>query len=97
MPPGRGRKRIVFERAARLRKLPPYLFVEIDKKKQDALRQGADLVDLGIGDPDLPTPPEIVERLRREALRPANHRYPSAQGLEAFPVRRPGGSNAVTA
>jgi len=84
MPPGRGRKQIVFERAARLQKLPPYLFVEIDKKKQDALGQGMDLVDLGIGDPDLATPARIVEKLRREVLRPAHHRYPSTQALDAF-------------
>jgi LL-diaminopimelate aminotransferase len=84
MPPGRGRKKIVFEWADRLQKLPPYLFVEIDKKKQHALKQGMDLVDLGIGDPDLPTPAEIVTRLREEALRTENHRYPSTARIREF-------------
>ncbi|MCK4548128.1 MAG: LL-diaminopimelate aminotransferase [Candidatus Eisenbacteria sp.] len=84
MPPGRGRKKIEFERADRLKKLPPYLFVEIDRKKRLAQKRGMDLVDLGIGDPDLPTPARIVEKLRREALRLENHRYPSARKLEEF-------------
>src|SRR5713101_7942456 len=49
--------------AERLRKLPPYLFAEIDKKKREARARGADLIDMGIGDPDLPTPPHIIQAL----------------------------------
>jgi len=84
MPPAGDQREVVIHRAERLRQLPPYLFVEIDRRKREALKRGIDLVDLGIGDPDLPTPPEIVERLRDEALRPENHRYPSAGAVEAF-------------
>ena len=49
--------------ADRLRRLPPYLFAEIDRKKRDVRARGVDVIDLGIGDPDLPTPPHIVRAL----------------------------------
>ncbi len=84
MAPGRGRKKIVFERADRLKRLPPYLFVEIDRRKQLAAKRGVDLIDLGIGDPDLPTPRAIVDRLRKEALRPELHRYPPSGRVREF-------------
>ncbi|HWN91600.1 MAG TPA: aminotransferase class I/II-fold pyridoxal phosphate-dependent enzyme, partial [Verrucomicrobiae bacterium] len=70
--------------AERLRKLPPYLFAEIDKKKREARARGADLIDMGIGDPDLPTPPHVIEALKRGAENPASHRYPDYEGLLAF-------------
>ena len=73
-----------FEMAERLRKLPPYLFAEIDKKKREARARGADLIDMGIGDPDLPTPPHIIEALKRSAENAANHRYPDYEGLLSF-------------
>jgi len=63
------------QRAARLDAIPPYLFGEIARLKAEAIRQGRDLIDLGIGDPDQPTPPDIVEALSREARDPATHRY----------------------
>jgi len=69
-----------FRRAGRLDRLPPYLFVEIDRAKRALVERGVDLVDLGIGDPDLPTPPEVVEALRRACENPAAHRYPSQRG-----------------
>jgi LL-diaminopimelate aminotransferase len=72
------------EMAERLRKLPPYLFAEIDKKKREARARGADLIDMGIGDPDLPTPPHVIEALKRGAENPASHRYPDYEGLLAF-------------
>ncbi|HEU4437713.1 MAG TPA: hypothetical protein VFT36_00590, partial [Methylomirabilota bacterium] len=50
--------------ASRLAKLPPYLFAEIDKNKREARARGVDLIDMGIGDPDLPTPPHIIEALK---------------------------------
>lgn len=65
----------------RLRALPPYLFAEIDRIKSEARARGVDTIDLGIGDPDIPTPPEIVERLCRAVRDSANHRYPSYEGL----------------
>ena len=72
------------ERARRLSLLPPYLFAEIDKAKQAAIEQGMDIINLGVGDPDLPTPDNIVETLRETAMAPANHRYPSYEGLLEF-------------
>jgi LL-diaminopimelate aminotransferase len=72
------------QEAERLKKLPPYLFAEIDRQKKEARARGVDLVDLGIGDPDLPTPPHIVEALARAAREPKNHRYPDYEGLLTF-------------
>ena len=65
-----------FPLARRLSKLPPYLFAEIDRLKQEAIRRGMDIVNLGIGDPDLPTPPHIVRRMQEAAADKRNHQYP---------------------
>ncbi len=73
-----------FEKARRIRELPPYLFAEIDRRKRAALARGVDLIDLGIGDPDIPTPAPIVERLKIAAGTAVNHRYPSSSGLLEF-------------
>jgi LL-diaminopimelate aminotransferase len=70
--------------AARLSLLPPYLFAEIDRLKREVQQKGIDVISLGIGDPDLPTPPHIVAALQRTAELPVNHRYPDYQGLERF-------------
>jgi len=67
--------------AQRIRELPPYLFARIDELKQEQKARGVDVIDLGIGDPDLPTPPHIVEALQRAAENPAYHRYPSYVGM----------------
>ncbi|MBN1761678.1 MAG: LL-diaminopimelate aminotransferase [Methanomicrobia archaeon] len=67
-----------------LRSLPPYLFAEIDRKKDAARKKGVDIIDLGIGDPDLPTPPHIVEALYKAAQNPDNHRYPTYEGMLSF-------------
>ncbi len=72
------------EPAERLKRLPPYLFAEIDAKKREARARGADLIDMGIGDPDLPTPPHIVEALKRASENPEHHRYPSYEGMPEF-------------
>ncbi|MDI3542822.1 MAG: LL-diaminopimelate aminotransferase [Candidatus Atribacteria bacterium] len=72
------------EVAQRIKNLPPYLFAEIEKKVNQARAEGKEIIDLGIGDPDIPTPSFIVERLCEEARRPENHRYPSYRGLAAF-------------
>jgi LL-diaminopimelate aminotransferase len=61
--------------------LPPYLFLEIDKAKRRARAEGRDIIDLGIGDPDQPTPKFIIEALARAAMDPANHRYALDQGM----------------
>ncbi len=68
----------------RLKALPPYLFVELDRLKAEAVAQGVDVIDLGIGDPDLPTPPHIVEAAIEALKKPENHHYPSSVGMLAF-------------
>src|SRR5262249_14792840 len=75
---------LMIKKAQRIQELPPYLFAEIDKKKNALKARGVDIISLGIGDPDLPTPPHIVERLRQAAGDPANHCYPDYEGLPAF-------------
>ena len=70
--------------ADRLKRLPPYLFAEIDRQKREARARGVDLIDLGIGDPDLPTAPHIIEALAEAARDPKNHRYPDYEGMLIF-------------
>ena len=70
--------------ATRLTLLPPYLFAELDRLKKQVQAQGVDVISLGIGDPDLPTPQHIVDSVKRAAANPANHRYPDYEGLESF-------------
>jgi LL-diaminopimelate aminotransferase len=70
--------------AARLRLLPPYLFAELDRLKKEVQQRGVDVISLGIGDPDLPTPAHIIARLQAAATDPVNHRYPDYEGLERF-------------
>ena len=65
----------------RLKKLPPYLFAEIDKAKRQAKAEGKDIIDLGIGDPDQPTPRHIIDELYKAAQDPANHKYALDAGL----------------
>jgi len=67
--------------AKRLGLIPPYLFAEIDRKVQEKKKAGVDVISLGIGDPDLPTPRRIVSVLQEAAADPSNHRYPSYFGL----------------
>lgn len=76
--------RLAISVADRIKNLPPYLFVEMDRKKQEAVQQGRDVINLGIGDPDLPTPDPIVERLRSAVTNPKNHQYPSSNGMLSF-------------
>jgi LL-diaminopimelate aminotransferase len=70
--------------AGRIKNLPPYLFAEIDRLKAEQLKKGVDIIDLGIGDPDQPTPKHIIEALQKAAGDPANHQYPSYSGLLRF-------------
>ncbi len=70
--------------AKRISSLPPYLFAEIDARKKEAKGKGIDVIDLSIGDPDLPTPPHIVEAVCHAAKDPLNHRYPSYDGMLSF-------------
>ena len=70
-----------FEPSQRLKKLSPYLFVEIDRLKRELLARGKDVIDLGVGNPDLPTPSFIIDELGRAARDPRNHRYTLDQGM----------------
>ncbi|HET9548718.1 MAG TPA: LL-diaminopimelate aminotransferase, partial [Candidatus Binatia bacterium] len=75
---------LTIKKAKRINDLPPYLFAEIDRRKREALSRGVDLIDLGIGDPDIPTPATVVEKLLEGASRPVNHRYPNSSGMAEF-------------
>ena len=68
----------------RVQSLPPYLFAGIERRIAERRAAGADVISLGIGDPDLPTPPHIVRALAEGAADPATHQYPSNQGELAF-------------
>ena len=68
----------------RLEKIPPYLFAEIDRKIAEAKAKGADVISLGIGDPDTPTLPPVVEAMHKAIDNPANHDYPPYNGTAAF-------------
>ncbi|MCE8422601.1 MAG: LL-diaminopimelate aminotransferase [Candidatus Methanoperedens sp.] len=70
--------------ADRINSLPPYLFAAIDKAKGEMMRKGVDVIDLSIGDPDLPTPSHIVEAMRKAVGNPTRHRYPSYEGMLSF-------------
>jgi len=72
------------EVATRIKTLPPYLFAAIDKMKQAAIARGVDIINLGIGDPDLPTPAPIIDSLAKAAKDPKHHQYPSYEGMLAF-------------
>jgi LL-diaminopimelate aminotransferase len=70
--------------AQRLDAVPPYLFAELEGKITEARAQGIDVISLGIGDPDLPTPEALIERMAREIRDPATHQYPSNRGGPEF-------------
>jgi len=70
--------------AQRIANLPPYLFAEIDRKKEAKQAQGIDVISLGIGDPDTPTPDNIVDAMAQAIRNPANHQYPSYYGAKRY-------------
>jgi LL-diaminopimelate aminotransferase len=74
----------MFEFSQRISQLPPYLFAQIDKKKREKIAQGVDVIDLGVGDPDMPTPKPIVDAMKRAVEKPEHHRYPSYEGMLSF-------------
>lgn len=74
----------VFKLADRVATLPPYLFASIDKVKAEVAARGVDIISLGIGDPDMPTPDFIIKAMQEAVARPANHQYPSYCGMMAF-------------
>ena len=70
--------------AQRIETIPPYLFAEIDKKKEEALKRGIDIINLGIGDPDQPTSNNIINKLIESVKDPKTHNYPPYQGTAEF-------------
>ncbi|MDI6640920.1 MAG: LL-diaminopimelate aminotransferase [Elusimicrobiota bacterium] len=68
----------------RLKKLPSYLFIEIDRKKKELESSGADIISLGVGDPDLPTPEHIVKAAQEALTNTAYHQYPFGPGTAIF-------------
>jgi LL-diaminopimelate aminotransferase len=70
--------------AKRLDQVPPYLFAELERKIAEKRREGVDVISLGIGDPDLPTPEPVVSALTAAARDPATHQYPTNHGSDAF-------------
>ncbi len=70
--------------ANRIKELPPYLFAEIDRKKKAAIARGVDIISLGVGDPDRPTPPHIIKAAQEALTKPVNHQYPFGAGLLSF-------------
>jgi LL-diaminopimelate aminotransferase len=70
--------------AQRLDLVPPYLFAELERKIEEKKREGVDVISLGIGDPDLPTPAPVVRALQESAAAPSTHQYPTNRGLESF-------------
>ncbi|MCK5786862.1 MAG: LL-diaminopimelate aminotransferase [Candidatus Sabulitectum sp.] len=77
-------KKPLISASERLSKLPPYLFAELDRQKKAARKRGLDLIDFGIGDPDMPTPDAIVKAGQDAVADPANHRYPNGAGCDSF-------------
>jgi LL-diaminopimelate aminotransferase len=78
------KKKILFEPASRIKHLPPYLFASIDRMKQAAVKKGMDIIDLSIGDPDIPTPGPIVRAMKKAVENPVHHRYPSYEGMLSY-------------
>jgi LL-diaminopimelate aminotransferase len=78
------KSKLKFEFSERLRNLPPYLFLKIDKAKRKAQQEARDIIDLGVGDPDLPTPRHIIEALYQAAQDPTSHRYALDRGMPAL-------------
>ena len=70
--------------ASRISQVPPYLFVEISRKIAEKRAQGVEVISFGIGDPDIPTPDNVIATLREASLDPPNHRYPETDGLPEF-------------
>lgn len=72
------------ELSKRIEQLPPYLFAELDRLKAEQVAKGIDVIDLGIGDPDQPTPGPIIEALCKAAKDPKHHKYPPYNGTKEF-------------
>src|SRR5262249_20341789 len=65
----------------RIRRLPPYVFEQVNRAKAKARNAGADIIDLGMGNPDLPAPAHVIEKLKDTVGRPRTDRYSSSRGI----------------
>ncbi|NHW88852.1 MAG: LL-diaminopimelate aminotransferase [Archaeoglobales archaeon] len=74
----------MFKLAERMQKIPPYLFAELDAMKKKRIAEGAKVIDLGVGDPDLPTPRHIVEAMKKAVDKVERQKYPSYEGMYEF-------------
>jgi LL-diaminopimelate aminotransferase len=70
--------------SSRLERIPPYLFAELERKVREKRAAGIEVISLGIGDPDRPTPPLVVEAMQEAVADPGTHRYPSNRGRQEF-------------
>jgi LL-diaminopimelate aminotransferase len=68
----------------KIKKLPPYLFIEIDKKKKEAINSGVDVISFGVGDPDMPTPLHIIKAMQKSVEKKENHKYPFGVGMISY-------------
>jgi LL-diaminopimelate aminotransferase len=75
---------MIIEPAKRVKELPPYLFARIDKMREETIAKGVDVINLSIGDPDLPTFPNIIEKMKQRVEVPENHKYPSYGGMLSY-------------
>src|SRR5262245_26273153 len=78
------REEVSMEVARRMRSIPPYLFADLDRKRAALRAKGVDVISLGIGDPDLPTPAHIIDALAEAARNPITHTYPPYEGTAEF-------------
>ncbi len=74
------------EKTSRIDRLPPYVFNIVNNMKMEARRRGEDIIDLGMGNPDLASPPHVVEKLIEAARNPRNHRYSASRGITKLRV-----------
>lgn len=70
--------------AKRLERIPPYLFAEIDRKRNELIERGVDIINLGVGDPDQPTPKHIIQAMYEAIQDSTNHHYPPYKGIKEY-------------
>ena len=74
----------LMEEFYRIRRLPPYVFEQVNRAKAAARNAGADIIDLGMGNPDLPTPPHVIEKLKETLGKPRTDRYSASKGINGL-------------
>ncbi|MFN3739449.1 MAG: aminotransferase class I/II-fold pyridoxal phosphate-dependent enzyme, partial [Thermodesulfovibrionales bacterium] len=74
-------KKVECKISSRIDRLPPYVFAVVNNLKMQARKQGEDIIDLGMGNPDMAAPPHVIEKLCEAARNPKNHRYSASRGI----------------